>query len=104
MYSSAWKQIEIIKIKTKKIINMERADSLKPVDEVTITIYGPEGSVLYKSSRSGFHKIEDAINSSIEEANLQIDPKDCVFEVTNETTQVSHKYRLNAHDNLKLII
>lgn len=83
---------------------MERNDSLRPNDEVTITIFGPDNSRLYQTTNTGYHSLEMAINSLVTEANLGIDPKDCVFEVTNNTTGVSHRYRLNAHGNLKLII
>lgn len=83
---------------------METIDSLKPEDEVTITIWGPDGSCLYKSTNTGYHKIETAIKQTLVDAKIEIDPKDCVFEVTNLTKDVSHRYRLNAHGNLKLII
>ena len=83
---------------------MEEFDSLKPQDEVTITIWGPEDSELYKSTDTGFHSLETAIEEILSRAGLSIDPKDCVFEVTNNTTGVSHRYRLNAHGHLKLII
>lgn len=83
---------------------MEQFDTLKPDNEVTVTIWGPQDSSLYQSTGSGFHTIEMAVNEAISAANLQINPQDCVFEVTNQTTGVSHRYRLNAHNHLKLII
>lgn len=83
---------------------MEKFDSLKPNNQVTVTILGPDDSKLYQSTNSGYHNLESAVSDAIENAGLKLDPKDCVFEVTNDTTKVSHKYRLNAHDNLKLII
>ena len=83
---------------------MENIDSLKRDDRVTVTIFGPEGNNLYQTTGSGYHNIETAINETLENANLQVDPEDCVFEVTNDTTSVSHRYRINAHGNLKLIV
>lgn len=83
---------------------MENFDSLKPGDQVTVTIWGPDNSCLYKSTNTGYHSIEVAIKSALDNANLEINPEDCVFEVTNHKTSVSHKYRLNAHGNLKLIV
>lgn len=83
---------------------MEKSDLLKPVDEVTVVIWGPDGSKLYETTNKGFHTLEEAVNAAVSNAGLQIDPKDCVFEVTNHNREVTHKYRLNAHDNLKLII
>lgn len=83
---------------------MEKFDSLKPVDQVTVSIWSPEGSCIYKSTNTGFHSIESAVNSAIENANPDINPEDCVFEISNDTTNVSHRYRLNAHGHLKLII
>ena len=83
---------------------METFDSIKTGDHVTVTIWGPQNETLYKSTFTGNHRIDEAINEAISNADLQINPQDCVFEVTNDDTGVSHKYRFNAHDNLKLII
>lgn len=83
---------------------MENIDALKPMDEVTVTVYGPDGSDLYKFTGSGFHNLDSAISQAVENANLSVSPEDCVFEVSNETKGVTHRYRLNAHGHLKLII
>lgn len=83
---------------------MEAIDSLKTADEVKVTIWGPDGSTLYESTNSGYHSLERAIREAIDNANLEINPEDCVFGVNNETTGVSHRYRLNAHGNIKLIL
>lgn len=83
---------------------MEKFDSLKTDNEVTVTIFGPDDSRLYQSTGTGFHSIEAAISQALANASLEANPEDCVFEVTNRTTGVSHRYRLNAHGNLKLIV
>lgn len=83
---------------------MEKFDSLKIGDEVNVTIWGPGDKRLYQSTGNGFHTIEGAIKTALNNAALEINPEDCVFEVANLTTEVSHKYRFNAHGNLKLII
>lgn len=83
---------------------MEKFDSLKPEDQVTVTIWGPEDNRLYQSTASGYHSVEEAINSALATAALVVSPEDCVFEVTNQDTFVSHKYRFNADGNLVLII
>lgn len=83
---------------------MEKFDSLKPEDRVTVTIWGPDEGRLYQATNTGYHSIETAISGAIDNASLEINPEDCVFEVTNETTGVSHRYRINAHGNLKLIV
>ena len=83
---------------------MEKFDSLKPGDQVTVTILGPDDSRLYESTNTSYHSIESAIRGALENANLEINPEDCIFEVSNQTTGVSHKYRINAHGNLKLIV
>lgn len=83
---------------------METFDSLKPGDEVTITIWGPEDNCLYKTTNTGYHSLETAVEEAVANANLGISPEDCVFEVHNITKDVVHKYRLNAHGHLKLII
>ncbi|MCH5241923.1 MAG: hypothetical protein J1F67_05820 [Muribaculaceae bacterium] len=79
-------------------------DLLKRNDEVTVTIYGPDNNCLYKSTKTGYHTLDEAVRDSINNANLEVDPEDCVFEVTNDTNNISHKYRINAHGNLKLIV
>ena len=83
---------------------MKTIDSLKRPDSVTVTISGPDGSQLYQSTHTGYHSIEQAISEATAQAALGVNPADCVFEVTNNTTGASHRYRLNAHGNLKLIV
>ena len=83
---------------------MESIDSLKLDNQVTVTIFGPDGASLYQTSGTGFHNIESAIRQSLDKAELHANPEDCVFEVSNDTTGVSHRYRINAHGHLKLIV
>lgn len=83
---------------------MEKFDSLKPSEEVTVTIWGPEDSRLYQSTNTGYHSIEEAIKEALTNAALVVKPEDCVFEITNQNTFVSHKYRINAHGNIELIV
>lgn len=83
---------------------MENSDYLRPEEQVKTTIYGPEGERIYEKEETGFRSIEAAIRNAIENAVLKTDPENCVYEVTNETTGVSHRYRINAHGNLKLIV
>ncbi|MBD5280357.1 MAG: hypothetical protein HDS35_07425 [Bacteroides sp.] len=83
---------------------MEKFDSLKSEDQVTVTIWGPENSRLYQSTNSGYTSIEEAVRIAIANAGLIISPEDCVFEVTNQESLVSHKYRLNADGNLVQIV
>ncbi|MDE7414213.1 MAG: hypothetical protein K2N05_10580 [Muribaculaceae bacterium] len=83
---------------------MERFDSLKPQDEVTVTIWGPEGSRLYQSTNTGYHTVKEAIDEALANAALVVKPEDCVFEVTNTNSFVSHTYRFNADGNLVQVI
>lgn len=83
---------------------MEALDSLKPENQVKVTIFGPDGNNLYQSTNTGFHNIETAVSEALGNANLNVNPEDCVFEVSNETTGVAHRYRINAHGHLKLIV
>lgn len=83
---------------------MEQNDVLKPGDEVTVSVLGPENQVLYKSTEKGYHSLETAVTDILKKAVLEVNPEDCVFEITNNTKNVSHKYRINAHGNLKLIV
>lgn len=83
---------------------MEKSDALRLGDNVTVTVLGPDDTSLYESTASGFHNIESAINAALENANLNVAPEDCVFKVSNDTSGVTHKYRINAHGHLKLIV
>lgn len=83
---------------------MKAIDSLKREDQVTVTIWGPEDNRLYNSTGTGFHSIEAAISDAVSNASLDTNPENCVFEVANDTTGVTHRYRINAHGNLKLIV
>ena len=83
---------------------METSDALRPEDQVTVTIFGPEGSRLYQATDAGYRSIEAALNAALANTALTVNPEDCVFEVTNNTRGVSHKYRINAHGHLKLIV
>ena len=83
---------------------MEKFDSLKPEDQVTVTIWGPDDTRLYQSTDTGYRSVEEAINEALANAALVVKPEDCVFEVTNQDTFVSHKYRFNADGNLVLIV
>ena len=83
---------------------MENIDSLKRDDKVTVTVYGPDGTILYQTDETNCHSLEAAVQSAIESAPENINPEDCVFSVNNRTKDVTHRYRLNAHGHLKLII
>lgn len=83
---------------------MEKFDSLKPQDPVSVTIWGPEDSRLYQSTNTGYSSVEEAVRTAVANAGLIVSPEDCVFEVTNQDTLVSHKYRYNADGNLVLIV
>lgn len=83
---------------------MKTSDFLKPSDRVTVSISGPQNSRLYQSTNTGYHSLEDAIRAAVAGAHLDLNPEDCVFEVTNQQTAVSHRYRLNAHGHIKLIV
>lgn len=83
---------------------MREIDFIKPNDEVKIVIWGPDGNRLFESTNSGFHNLEMAVNNAVADSKLEINPEDCVFEISNLTTGITHRYRLNAHSHLKLII
>ncbi len=76
---------------------------MKPQDSVSVTIWGPENSRLYQSTNTGYTSIEEAVRIAIANAGLIVNPEDCVYEVSNDATLVSHKYRFNAHGKLVLI-
>ena len=85
-------------------MDMEKNDFLRPGDEVTITFWSPEGERLFTTEGTSYHSLDSAVKETVEKGNLQINPEDCVFEITNHTTDLSHRYRINAHGNLKLIV
>lgn len=83
---------------------MKNIDFLKPEDTVTVTILSPDDSRLYQSTTTGNRSLDEAIGNAVANAKLNVNPEDCVFEVANLTTSVTHRYRINAHGNLKLIV
>lgn len=83
---------------------MENSDYLRPDNPVSVTILGPDNTRLYQATSTGYRSIEAAINAAVGSAALDVNPEDCVFEVANQATGVSHRYRINAHGNLKLIV
>lgn len=83
---------------------MKEIDLLRPNDEIKVDIWGPDGKSLYSSTTNGYHSLEMAVNDTLANSKIEINPEDCVFEVSNLTTGVTHRYRLNAHGNLKLIV
>lgn len=99
-----WFRIVSSAIDNLKFNIMEAHDSLKLDNQVSVTIFGPDGTSLYQSTGTGFHNLETAINAALTNASLTVNPEDCVFEVSNLTTDISHRYRINAHGHLKLIV
>lgn len=83
---------------------MEKFDSLRPDNQVNVIIWGPDDFKLYEGAGTGYRSIGEAIQAALDNAGLTVNPEDCVFEVTNKTSGVSHRYRINAHGNLKLIV
>lgn len=83
---------------------MKTIDSLKPDNRVTVTVLSPEGTAVYQSTETGYHSIGEALREAVAKADLSLNPEDYVFEVANRTTDVTHRYRINAHGNLKLIV
>ena len=83
---------------------MKTIDFLKRDDSVTTTIFGSDGKQLYRLTDTGYRSIEEAIKDAITNADLKTNPEDCVFEIDNRESGVSHRYRLNAHGNVKLIV
>ena len=83
---------------------MEAIDRLNRSDEVTVTIYSPDDTRLYQSTTTGWHSIEEAIKAAIAAAGLSVNPEACVFQVDDVTSGISHRYRINAHGHLKLIV
>ena len=79
---------------------MEKFDSLKPDQQVSVTIWGPGDSRLYQATNTGFSSLEEALRTAVANAGLVISPEDCVFEVRDDQTLVSHRYRLNAGGHL----
>ncbi|MBD5208071.1 MAG: hypothetical protein HDS79_07385 [Bacteroidales bacterium] len=79
---------------------MEAFDTIKPQDPVTITIWGPEDTRLYQATNTDLKSIDEAIHRALTNAALVVKPEDCVFEVTNDNTFVSHRYRVNAHGHI----
>ena len=78
------------------------SDRLRPDNKVLVKVYEDTGELAAESKGTGFHTVLEAINATYD--SMADDKEDYVFEVSNLTTGVSARYRINAHGNLKLIV
>lgn len=78
-------------------------DYIKKNDKVLIEIFSDEGKNVFTFHTSGESNLRDTVMQAYEASGLEQDIRTLVFRVTNENTGVSHRYRMNAHDNLHLI-
>ena len=76
---------------------------IRPEDQVKIEICF-DGKEIDSFSGSGFHTIEDAVDTAYSESkHCDLDKRDYVYTVENITDGTSARYRFNAHDNLKIL-
>lgn len=83
------------------------SDRLRPDNKILVKVYEDTGELAAESKGTGFHTVLEAINAtydSMTDDENKADKDDYVFEVSNLTTGVSARYRINAHGNLKLIV
>lgn len=78
-------------------------DFIKKSNNVLVEIFNDDGKKLFTFRTTGVSNLHEAVLQAYEASKLQQDIRLLVFRVTNETTDVSHRYRVNAHDNLHLI-
>ena len=77
---------------------------IRPVDDVRIEIYDDEAKLVDAYQGSGYHTIEEAIMAAYEGAtHAPLDIRDYVFNVTNLTDHTSARYRMNAHDHVRIL-
>lgn len=80
-----------------------KSDTLTPKDLVKTDIFDAEGRELYTLEGSGFQNLRSAITAAFRQSHLGGMPNDYVYRVTNLNSDVTHRYRLNADENLTLI-
>ena len=78
---------------------------IHPGDKIQVMIYNPEGKKIDTYDGSEFHTVGDAVRAAFESSNQNSeDIRDYVFRVFNATESTSHRYRVNDHGNVKLIV
>lgn len=77
---------------------------IRTEDQVKVQIIDTEGRVRYDFSGTGYHDVAAAIMAAYEASGLTEDARDFAYQVSNETDGTSARYRLNAHDNVRLVV
>lgn len=79
------------------------SDFLKKGDKVFVAMFDSEGKEVWSVNLIDVHNIADAITQAYAASPFENGPENYVFKVVNETTDVAHRYRLNADGNVVLL-
>lgn len=77
---------------------------LRPQDEVKVVMMDTEGNQVFEFKGTGYHKVFEAIMAAYEASGIDKDARDYAYQVSNLTDGTSERYRLNAHDNVRLCV
>lgn len=86
-----------------QILNSMEHDYIKGSNKVLVEIFSEDGAKEFTFHANGDSNLQEAAVQSYDASGLKQDIRTLVFRITNETTGVSHRYRMNAHDNVHLI-
>lgn len=77
---------------------------LQPIDDVRVEITDINGKTVSAYQGSGYHTVEEAVMAAYEGGpdNL-LDIRDYTFTVRNLSTGTVARYRMNAHDHLRIL-
>ncbi len=77
---------------------------IRPADDVRIEIHDDEGKLVDAYQGSGYNTVEEAIMAAYEgAAHAPLDIRDYIFTVANLTDRTSARYRMNAHDHVRIL-
>lgn len=77
---------------------------IRPEDRVKVQIIDTEGNERYVFTGTGYHDVAGAIMAAYEASGIDQDARDFAYQVSNLADGTSARYRLNAHDNVRLVV
>lgn len=80
------------------------SNRLSPTDEVKVIVYADDSTIVYTASLTGCRSVRQAIVRTYDKSALPHDDRYYVYRVTNLTTGTSARYRMDANNNIRLIV
>ncbi len=74
-------------------------------DNIKVEIFNTNGDKVATYKGTGFHSVSDAVNAAFDaKMNENSDREAFVYVVTDVTSGISERYRINAGGNVRLIV